>query len=574
MTVPTRRTRETEATRTMTTDASPGSGEPGAFAPLRRSGFRWLWPAIVVSYVGFWGQTVGAQWLLVNGPNASVTVALIQTAATLPMMLFTLPGGVVADRFDQRWIIVVVQTYMAVGAFSLAVVTALGLASPPVVLAFTFLLAIGTAFQIPAWQSSLPDIVPRDELGAATRLDMVGVNFGRAAGPAIAGVLIGAAGVPWVFVLTAATALILAGTLLTWRRPAPTLAPPARERFLPALRAGVRYVRHDAMVRRILLRAVLFIAPATILWALIPLVATERLGVDAGAYGALFGALGLGAILAALTVGRLRGVMATGTLLILAGLLYAAVLAILVLVPVFVVALGALILAGAAWTAVISTLNAELQFVLPSWVRARGLSVYLVTFTGSQAIASILWGQLAAWTGVVAAFLIASVLLALTSVSGVLLRMPDVRDADPRSMPFWGDVNVPIEIQPTHGPIVVSVEYRVPAADDAAFLATTADLRRSRLRNGASRWELYRVAETPGVFVESFMVDTWEEHQAQHRDRLTAADQRIEAATQAFVSRPPQGRHLIPPTMTASRADAPDAPRRRRPRPTTRRAPR
>jgi len=521
--------------------------EAGAFAPLRQPGFRWLWPAVVVSYIGVWGQTVGAQWLLVNGPNASVTVALIQTAATLPMMLFTFPGGVLADRFDRRWILLATQLYVAAAAVVFAVMTTAGLATPPVVLSFTFLIALGGAFQVPAWQATLPEIVPRNELGSATRLEMVGVNFGRSVGPALAGVLIAIAGVPWVFILTAVTALVLAGSVLTWRRPPQTVAPPVRERFLPALRAGVRYVRHDASVRRILLRAMLFIAPATILWALIPMVAREELGVSAGGYGALFGALGVGAILAALTVGRLRSLMSINTLLVLAGTAYALVLAILVLVPVFAVALVALVIAGAAWTATIATLNAELQVILPAWVRARGLAVYLVVFTGSQAVASVLWGQLAAQTGVTVAFLTAAAIALATTLAGLLLRMPETRGVNPDPVAYWTDISGLIELEPGGGPIMVSVEYTVESAEQAAFLATTADLRRSRLRNGATRWELYRVAETPNLFVETFAVDSWEEHQAQHRDRLTAADQRIEQATQSHVSRPPTSRHLIPP---------------------------
>ncbi len=550
------------------TEELTGPREAGPFAPLKQPGFRWLWPAVVVSYVGVWGQTVGAQWLLVNGPNASVTVSLIQTAATLPMMLFTLPGGVFADRFDRRWIILLVQVYVAAAAVTLAVLTIAGLASPPVVLAFTFLIALGSAFQLPAWQATLPEIVPRNELPSATRLEMVGVNFGRSLGPAIAGILIAVSGVPSVFIVTAATALVLAASLLTWRRPAQRTVPPAPERFLPALRAGVRYVRHDQAVRRILLRAVLFIAPATILWALIPMVARQRLDVSADGYGALFGALGVGAIVAALTIGRVRAILSTNALLIIAGVVYAAVLAVLVLVPVFVVALLVLVLAGAAWTTVISTLNAELQIILPAWVRARGIAVYLVAFTGSQAVASVIWGQVAAHTSVTIAFLIAAAVVAAASLAGLILRLPDVRGIDATSTAFWGDVTAPIGLQPTDGPILVTVEYTVPPADQEAFLASTADLRRSRLRNGASRWELYRVVETPEVFVETFAVDSWEEHQAQHRDRLTSADQRVEQATQSFVSAPPRSRHLIPPGTAApeqtSVAPAPSERRRRR----------
>lgn len=521
--------------------------EPGPFAPLAQRGFRWLWPAVLVSYVGVWGQGVGAQWLLVNGPNASVTVALVQTAVMLPMMLFTLPAGVLADRYDRRWIMFASQLYIIACALTLAVLTAAGLASAPVVLGFTFLLGIGAAAMQPAWQATLSEIVPRPELGAAMRLEGVGINFGRAVGPALAGLVISIAGVPWVFVLTAVTAALFAVALVTWKRPPPTVAPTARERFVPALRAGIRFVRHDKTVRRILLRAVMFIAPGAVLWALIPLVARDQLGVDAGGYGALYGALGVGAIVAALTVGRLRAFVSTNGMLVASGLLFAAVTALLVLVPSFPLALVVLVLGGAAWTTVIATLSTELQVVLPEWVRARGLSAFLVTFTGSQAVASVLWGQLAAGIGVVATFLVASALTALLAIAGVWLPMPDIRGSDQGASPYWGDVSLPIELQPADGPILVTVEYTVPPENQRAFLESTAELRRSRLRSGANRWELFRVAEVPDLFVEAFQVASWEEHQAQHRDRLTVGDQRVEQATHAYSTKKPVARHLVPP---------------------------
>ncbi len=531
----------------MTQTAPVRAPEPPAFAPLAHSGFRWLWPAVVVSYVGIWSQTVGAQWLLVNGPHANVTVALIQTAVMLPMMLFSLPAGVLADRYDRRWIMIVIQVYIALASLALAGLTAAGFATPAVVLLFTFLLGLGGAVMQPAWQATLPEVVPRDQLGAATRLEMVGMNFGRSVGPALAGVVIGLSGVPWVFMITVVTALFLVVVLLTWRRPEPTEPPRTRERFLPALQAGIRYVRHDRVVRRILLRAVLFIAPATVLWALIPIVARERLDIDAGAYGALFGALGVGAVVAALTVGRLRSAISINTLLVAAGLVFAVVLAVVVLVPIFVVALVALVIGGAAWTAVISTLNAEMQVVLPTWVRARGLAVYLVTFTGSQAVASIVWGQIATLTGIVIAFVIAAVLVAGASLAGHFLKMPEIPGSDQEISTYWGDLSVPVELQPTDGPILVTVEYVVLPERVAEFLASTAALRRSRLRSGASRWELYRIAEVPGHFVETFLVASWEEHLAQHRERLTLADQRIEETTRSFIAEIRNARHLVPP---------------------------
>ena len=358
------------------------------WAPLRQRAFRWLWLGVLISYIGTWMQTVGAQWLVVEGPNAATVVALVQAANTLPVMLLALPGGVLADSFDRRWLLFTVQAYFFVVGVLLVVLTIAGQMPPVLLLAFTFALGVGAAVQLPAWQAVIPELVPRTQLGAATRLEMVGVNFARSVGPALAGLVIAWSGVPAVFALNALSVTFLAAALLFWRR-RQTASEVGRERFVPALRAGGRYVWHEPVVRRILLRTMLFIAPAVVLWALLPLVATQRLGLGADGYGVLFAALGIGAVLGALVLGRVRARLSTNAMLGAACVLYAAGLAAIVLAPNFGVALVILVFTGLAWTAAISTLNAELALFLPVWVRARGLAVYMVVFTGSMSAGAL-----------------------------------------------------------------------------------------------------------------------------------------------------------------------------------------
>ena len=157
---------------------------------------------------------MGAQWLFVHDPNAATIVTLVQTASTLPMMLLALPAGVLADAFDRRWLMFGVQAYFLVVAALLAVLTAAGMMPPALLLAFTFAIGAGQAVLSPTWQAMITDLVPRNELAAATRLDMVSVNVARAAGPALAGVVIARWGVPPVFALTAAAAGVLAVILV------------------------------------------------------------------------------------------------------------------------------------------------------------------------------------------------------------------------------------------------------------------------------------------------------------------------------------------------------------------------
>jgi MFS family permease len=516
------------------------------WAPLAQRAFRWLWLGMFICYIGVWMQTVGAQWLLVDAPNAATLVSLVQAAMTMPVMLLALPGGVLADSFDRRWLLFAVQVYFFVVAILLTVLTAAGLMPPALLLALTFALAIGAAVQLPTWQALIPELVPRTQLRAASRLDMVAVNVGRSVGPAVAGLVIAATGVPVVFALNALSVVFLALVLLFWRRP-PTESQDRRERFVPALRAGGRYVWHEPIVRRILLRVILFIAPGMVLWALLPLIASQRLGLGAAGYGALFGALGAGAIVAALVLGRVRDRLSTNGLLIAAGIIFTAALAGIVLVSNFLAAFPILLLAGLAWTAVISTLIAELQLFLPVWVRARGIAIYLVTFTGSMTVGALIWGPVAEGFGLQPTFFTAAVVMLGGVVAGLFWRVPETGHLDREPAIYWPEARLAFDPEPDTGPVLVSVEYIVAPDREEAFLEAMDRLQGSRRRTGATRWGLYRDGDRPDRFIELFSVPSWEEHLRQHEGRMTGADREIEEAALAFSDPPARGEHLLPP---------------------------
>ena len=210
------------------------AADSSAWAPLGQRAFRWLWLGVLISWIGTWMQTVGAQWLLVDEPNAAALVSLVQAVNTLPVMLLALPGGVLADSFDRRWLLITVQAYLFVVGILLAVLTAAGQMPPALLLAFTFALGAGGAVQLPAWQAMMPELVPRTQLRAAARLDLVGVNLARSVGPALAGLVIAhLGGVPVVFALNAASVVLLRG------RAAPLAAAASGIENSPgALRAG------------------------------------------------------------------------------------------------------------------------------------------------------------------------------------------------------------------------------------------------------------------------------------------------------------------------------------------------
>jgi MFS family permease len=516
------------------------------WAPLGQRAFRWLWLGMFIGYIGVWMQTVGAQWLLVDAPNAAALVSLVQAAMTMPVMLLALPGGVLADSFDRRWLLFTVQAYFFVVAIVLTVLTAAGLMPPALLLALTFALAIGAAVQLPTWQAIIPELVPRTELRAASRLDMVAVNLGRSVGPALAGLVIAGFGVPVVFALNAFSGVFLAVVLLFWRR-RPAGSQYRRERFVPALRAGGRYVWHEPIVRRILLRVILFITPGMVLWALLPLIASQRLGLGAAGYGALFGALGAGAIIAALVLGRVRDRLSTNGLLIAAGIVFAAALAVIVLVSNFLAALPILLFAGLAWTAVISTLIAELQLFLPVWVRARGIAIYLVTFTGSMTVGALIWGLVAEGVGLQLTFFTAAVVMLSGVVAGLFWRVPETGHLDSEPAIYWPEARLAFDPGLDTGPVLVTVEYIVAPDREEAFLDAMDRLQQSRRRTGATRWELYRDGDRPDHFIELFSVPSWEEHLRQHEGRLTGADREVEEAALAFSDPPARAEHLLPP---------------------------
>ena len=194
-----------------------------------------------------------------------------------------------------------------------------------------------------------------------------------------------------------------------------------------------------------------------------------------------------------------------------------------------------------------STLQAELQLLLPAWVRARGVAIYTVTFMAAQAGGALVWGLVAERVGLEPAVLVAAVLALAGAVVGLVRRVPETGHLDPQLAVYWGDARLAVDPEPDTGPVMVAVEYTVAPERQPAFLEAMKQLSRSRRRTGATRWELYRDGERPHRFVELFSVPSWEEHLRQHEGRLTATDQRVEETVLAFSDPPARADHLLPP---------------------------
>ncbi|MGW5666946.1 MFS transporter [Micromonospora sp. NPDC003776] len=527
--------------------ATDATAEPSvsAWSPLRTAVYRSLWLALLAANIGTWMQTVGAQWLLVHQANASTLVALVQTASLLPMLLLALPAGALADTFDRRHLLISVQLFLVVVAVALTLLTATGHMPPALLLTLTFAFGVGQALTLPAWAAVIPELVPREQLRAASALGSISVNVARAVGPATAGVLIAKAGVAPVFGLNAVAFLIYALALFRWR-PGDARAVEVPERFTAALRAGGRYVRHSPTVRRLLRRALVFVIPASALWALLPLVASRRLGLNSSGYGLLLAALGVGAILGGLLLPWIRTRLSANQFLLVAGALYGGTLIVVASVRVVPVVLIALLPAGLAWVTVLANVNAEIQLFLPGWVRARGLAVYQVVQGGGQAVGALIWGLVADVGGLVGAFGVAAALMLAGAVTSQIWPLPDLRGVTRDPAAYRPPLTLALQPDPRVGPVLVTVTYTIRPEREAEFMDAMEHVRGARQRTGAMRWGLFRAGETPDQYTEVYLVPSWDEHLRQHGGRLTEADEQAEYRARELADGAPEVRHLLP----------------------------
>jgi len=432
----------------------------GAWAPLRHRTFRMLWSAQLASNVGSWMQIVGAQWLMLSLTSSATLLALIQSAASLPVLLFAIPAGAIGDLVGRRRLLLVAQGGMLVAALALAVLARAGLVTPWTLLALLFSVGAGQAWTAPTWQTLQPELVPGDERAQAIALGSVNQNLARAVGPALGGALVAATSPSSTFFVNAATFLVVIAAIARWRsgrRDQAASLPP--EHLRSAIRASGRYVANSPALRSVLLRTAVFVFPASALWALMPAVARGRLGLGSGGYGVLLGAVGVGAVFGAVVLARLRE-REIGPDTILLGASGAVALGALALAEVRVVAvvIAALAVTGVGWILALATLNSTYQSMLPGWVKARGLAYYLITFQGGMAFGAAALGGLAEAAGVSTVLVVAAAAL----VVGPMLtrRRPIPHIASSELLPAADWPPAPVLPEPVGGPIMVTVEHR------------------------------------------------------------------------------------------------------------------
>lgn len=391
----------------------------------------------------------------------------------------------------------------------------------------------------------MSELVPSKHLPAAVTLTGVSLNLSRAIGPALAGIIIAAAGPSAVFALNSLSFFCIIIALIGWER-APSESPLPAERLYGAMRAGIRYVWGSPALQIVLIKSGAFFIFASGIWGLLPLVARVQLHCGPIGFGILLALLGLGAVLGALLLSRLRQKLTCDQLIFIGAIGFSVTTFILALSQNFYFACGAMILGGVGWICVLATLTTLVQQVVSAWVRARAISIFLTIFFGGMAIGSLLWGWMATHFTISIALSVAAVglfcgnFLTYAFISGENL----IQDHTPSQ-----HLPAPtVEEEPRYeeGPVMVTVEYTIKRNDVETFTRSIKNLRRIRFRDGAFFWSLFKDIENPNKFVECFMVESWLEHLRQH-ERISISDKEIIEKVGSFHegNLPPHVTHFV-----------------------------
>ena len=534
----------------MSTLLSRLSASP-SFAPFRTVVFRNLWLATFAANISMWMNDVTAAWVMTSLTTSPVMVAMVQTASTLPVFLLGLPSGALADIIDRRRYFAATQLWVALTALLLATLALTNSLTAPLLLALTFANGIGLAMRWPVFSAIVPEVVPREHLGAAMALNGISMNLSRVVGPVIAGAILASVGSGAVFVLNTLLAAMAFVTILRWRSEPRTSALPG-ERFVGAMRVGWQHVRQSPRMKAVLARIFMFFLQASALLALLPLVARDVHGAGPATYTLMLACIGGGAVVAALYFPRWRQRFDRDQFVVFGTLTHAAMSVVVVYAPNIWVALPAIVVLGMAWISTANSLTLAAQVALPNWVRARGMAIYQMALMGGAAAGSLLWGQVASLASVRIAVLAAGVLGPLLWLATRRLSVeggadPDFSPAQPGNVPHMA-----IEVGADDGPVMVTVEYQIDLADARAFAEVMQKTRRARLRQGALSWGLFRDTSAPGRYIEYFVDESWVEH-LRRLERFTAADAGLRERRMAFHKGegPPPVRRFVAESLNA-----------------------
>ncbi|HUO46972.1 MAG TPA: MFS transporter [Acidimicrobiia bacterium] len=520
-------------------------------APLRIRRFRALWGASVFSNIGTFLQASAAAWLMLELTGSATWVGLMSASTSLPFLALALVAGAVADLVERTRVLLYAQLVMGLAAASMAVITFTDQVSPERLLGLGLIMGVAGAFNLPAWQALVPDLVPRELVASAVALNSVAFNVARTVGPVLGGVLVATVGAEYAFGLNALSYVLIITVLWLMRQRGATAPLRDQTPLTTAIALGIRYARYTRPFRRLLLVGALFALTSAVVQTVLPN-HTAALGGGSLAYGILLGSMGVGAIIAGFTrslvLDRLggRSVPITMTVFGFTGIGVG-------LAPNLVWAAVFLLISGACWLWTLATLNTTAQLLSPAWVRGRTMSLYTLAFVGIYPLGSILAGAIADAVGTVNAYVGLSVIgVAL----GVGVRRAGIPGLDDIVSPeFSGGLTAPTHPDPGGGgPVMILNSWEVEQRNLEEFLRVMNELRLVRLRTGAYRWRLYRDAGDPLRFSEVFLTTSWEEHLNQHTRIDDSSVSTIRKARSFDRRGEPSTRHL----MAVDVEEAPD----------------
>jgi MFS family permease len=521
--------------------AAGGVTFAGPWAPLAQPLFRNLWLASLGSNLGTWLQNVAAGWEMTNLSPSPLLVALVQVAITAPGFALALVAGALADIVDRRLILIGTQIAGAVIAGLLALVTASGQLSAPVLLLLTFLLGVQSAMMVPAWTANMADIVPRGQLAPAVALGAVSFNLSRAVGPALGGAILTFANSSIAFALNGLSFVAMLAVLWRWKRerPKPKLAP---EGFVSAMKSGLRFTREEPTFQAVLIRCAAFSVPAAAVFSLAPVIARGSTFEGPYGYALLLTAIGSGAVAGAFYLPRFRARRSHDAVVTISGILFAITLGVAAVTRQFVLLALAMPLAGAGWLGTLSSLQIAAQATAPGWVRARALAIYFMTLNGAIAVGGTLWGTIATNSSVQAAVAVA----ALMMLVGIpLLTRFRLGHTDEPEAVATSEEPAPVDDVPHDaGPVLVTIEYEVHAHERDRFVDEMHELGRLRRRDGAFTWDCCFDIRDRLRAVETFQIESWLEHLRTH-ERMGPSIHRVRERVRALCSAPPRARYLV-----------------------------
>jgi transmembrane secretion effector len=407
----------------------------------------------------------------------------------------------------------------------------------------TFALSAGDAFETPAWRAILPEVVPKDDLAAASALNGIEFNLARAVGPALAGIVITVAGVAAAFFVNFVSFFGVILLIARWKRPMrKRTAPP--ETLTGATVAAIRYVRHSPAILTVLLRTGVVMFFSSAVFALLPTVA-RSVNKTAIGYGLLYCKSTSDRTEPKTSEQSARERWSTEAVVSAGVVIFGLMMVVIGRLHRLSTLAAVMLISGAAWVIFISLITALVQNLAPDWVRARVLAIFILVYQGSYAFGTVAWGAFAQRASVRTALVYAGIGTIANIAVALFAKIPDsTADLSP-----WNHWRMPVVVEEvgtdlSQGPVLVTIECFVISQRTAEFVEAMHQYGRIRRRDGAYRWGIFRDTELTNRYLEIFLVNSWAEHLRQH-ERQTQADRELEGRIQGYLAGEPVVRHLV-----------------------------